>query len=113
MTTVTLEGTQELMKQRDVAVIPRPAAWDWSGGVKAGKPRAEWGLATRRRSSNARPTKKAVQHLVTGKTFDNGVLCSTENSVVVDEPIAEGEAQFRRRAVKLMNAAGTDAVARS
>src|SRR2546426_12756002 len=33
--------------------------------------------------------KKAVQDVVTGKTFDNGVLCSSENSVVVDEAIAE------------------------
>ena len=34
-------------------------------------------------------TAKAVRDIVTGKTFDNGVLCSSENSVVVDEAVAE------------------------
>ena len=38
------------------------------------------------RSANVR---KAVRDVVTGKTFDNGVLCSSENSVVVDEPIVD------------------------
>ena len=33
--------------------------------------------------------KKAVRDIITGKTFDNGVLCSSENSVVVDEAIAD------------------------
>src|ERR671911_502420 len=32
---------------------------------------------------------KAVLDVVTGKTFDNGVLCSSENSVVVDAPVVE------------------------
>ena len=41
--------------------------------------------------------KKAVRDIITGKTFDNGVLCSSENSVVVDEPIAEDvKREFRR-----------------
>ncbi len=32
---------------------------------------------------------KAVRDIVTGKTFDNGVLCSSENSVVVDAPVLD------------------------
>src|SRR5262249_14829261 len=32
---------------------------------------------------------KAVRDIVTGKTFDNGVLCSSENSVVVDAPLVD------------------------
>ena len=32
---------------------------------------------------------KAVRDIITGKTFDNGLLCSSENSVVVDAPLAE------------------------
>ena len=31
---------------------------------------------------------KAVADIIRGKTFDNGVLCSSENSVVVDAPVA-------------------------
>ena len=33
---------------------------------------------------------KAVRDIVTGKTFDNGVLCSSPNSVVVDAPVVGG-----------------------
>ena len=33
--------------------------------------------------------RKAARDIITGKTFDNGVLCSSENSVVVDESVAE------------------------
>src|SRR5690606_11495955 len=32
---------------------------------------------------------KAVNDIITGKTFDNGLLCSSENSVVVDAPLAD------------------------
>src|SRR6266568_1519109 len=91
MTTVTLEGTQELMKHRDVAVI---LATGGMGLVRAayssGKPAYGVGPGNApcyiERSANLR---KAVRDVVTGKTFDNGVLCSSENSVVVDETIAE------------------------
>ncbi|HET9200851.1 MAG TPA: aldehyde dehydrogenase family protein, partial [Dehalococcoidia bacterium] len=33
--------------------------------------------------------KKAASDIIVGKTFDNGVLCSSPNSVVVDESVAE------------------------
>ena len=91
MSTVTLEGTQELMKSRDVAVI---LATGGMGLVRAayssGKPAYGVGPGNApayiERSADV---KKAVRDVVTGKTFDNGVLCSSENSVVVDEAIAE------------------------
>ena len=50
-----------------------------------------------------------------GKTFDNGVLCSSPNSVVVDEAVAE-EARRAvpwRRARYFMNAAEMDALAKA
>ena len=57
--------------------------------------------------------KKAVRDVVTGKTFDNGVLCSSENSVVVDEPIAEEvKREFQAQGGYFMNKAEMDAVAR-
>jgi acetaldehyde dehydrogenase (acetylating) len=57
--------------------------------------------------------KKAVKDIVTGKTFDNGVLCSSENSVVVDEPIAgEVKREFQAQGGYFMNKAEMDAVAR-
>lgn len=95
MATVTLEGTQELMKQRDVAVILATGGMGLvRAAYSAGKPAYGVGPGNApayiERSADVR---KAVRDIITGKTFDNGVLCSSENSVVVDEPIAE---QVRR-----------------
>src|SRR5258707_9017723 len=57
--------------------------------------------------------KKDVRDVVTGKTFDNGVLCSSENSVVVDEAVAEEVKQeFVAQGGYFMNAAEIDAVGR-
>src|ERR1700712_1359189 len=91
MTTVTLEGTQELMKQREVAVILATGGMGLvRAAYSAGKPAYGVGPgnapAFLERTANV---KKAVRDVVTGKTFDNGLLCSSENSVVVDEPIVE------------------------
>src|SRR5215212_1221475 len=88
MTTVTLEGTQELMKHRDVAVILATGGMGLvRAAYSAGKPAYGVGPGNApafiERSANV---KKAVHDIITGKTFDNGVLCSSENSAVVDEP---------------------------
>src|ERR1700737_2018593 len=92
MTTVTLEGTQELMKHRDVAGIPAPGGMCLvRAAYSAGKP--AYGVGPGNAPAFIERTadvKKAVRDVVTGKTFDNGVLCSSENSVGVDDPMAEG-----------------------
>src|SRR5499427_6025463 len=91
MTTVTLEGTQELMKQRDVAVILATGGMGLvRAAYSAGKP--AYGVGPGNAPAFIERTadlKKAVRDIITGKTFDNGVLCSSENSVVVDEAVAE------------------------
>jgi len=99
MRSVTLEGTQELMKHRDVAVI---LATGGMGLVRAayssGKP--AYGVGPGNAPAYIERTAdvaKAVSDVTTGKTFDNGVLCSSENSVVVDEAIAE---EVRREFVR-------------
>jgi acetaldehyde dehydrogenase (acetylating) len=91
MKTVTLEGTQELMKHRDVAVILATGGMGLvRAAYSAGKPAYGVGPGNApayiERSAEIR---KAVRDIIAGKTFDNGVLCSSENSVVVDEAIAE------------------------
>ena len=91
MNVVTLEGTQELMKHRDVAVILATGGMGLvRAAYSAGKPAYGVGPGNApayvERSADI---KKAVRDIITGKTFDNGVLCSSENSVVVDEAIAE------------------------
>src|SRR5438094_10528321 len=87
MTTVTIEGTQELIKHRDVAVILATGGMGLvRAAYSAGKPAYGVGPGNApayiERSANV---KKAVRDVVTGKTFDNGVLCESENLWVVDE----------------------------
>src|SRR5581483_1797083 len=115
MSTVTLEGTQELMKQRDVAVILATGGMGLvRAAYSAGKP--AYGVGPGNAPAFIERTavvRKAVHDVVTGKTFDNGVLCSSENSVVVDEPIAEDvKREFLAQGGYFLNAAEMDAVAR-
>ena len=47
---------------------------------------------------------KAVSDIITGKTFDNGLLCSSENSVVVDDYISgEVRREFERQGGYFLN----------
>src|SRR6266508_1562341 len=91
MTTVTIEGTQELMKHRDVAVILATGGMGLvRAAYSAGKP--AYGVGPGNAPCYIERTadlKKAVSDIMIGKTFDNGVLCSSPNSVVVDEAVAE------------------------
>jgi acetaldehyde dehydrogenase (acetylating) len=115
MSTVTLEGTQELMKHRDVAVILATGGMGLvRAAYSAGKPAYGVGPGNApayiERSADVR---KAVRDIVTGKTFDNGVLCSSENSVVVDEAIADAaRREFEAQGAYFMSKSEMDAVAR-
>ena len=65
--------------------------------------------ATRRRYiERTANVKKAVRDIVTGKTFDNGVLCSSENSVVVDEADRRRREAGVRGAGRLLHERGRD-----
>src|SRR3954466_15512404 len=81
MKNVTLEGTQELMKQREVAVILATGGMGLvRAAYSAGKP--AYGVGPGNAPAFIEQTAdvcKAVRDIVTGKTFDNGVLCSSEN----------------------------------
>jgi acetaldehyde dehydrogenase (acetylating) len=91
MTQVTLEGTQELMKARETAVILATGGMGLvRAAYSAGKP--AYGVGPGNAPAYIERTAdvtKAVLDIITGKTFDNGLLCSSENSVVVDAPLAE------------------------
>ena len=115
MTSVTLEGTQELMRSRDVAVI---LATGGMGLVRAayssGKPAYGVGPGNApcyiERSADL---KKAASDIMIGKTFDHGVLCSSPNSVVVDDEVAEEvRRQFVAEGAYFMNAGEMDALAK-
>lgn len=85
----TIEGTQELMKHKRTAVI---LATGGIGLVRAayssGKPAFGVGPgnvpAMIERSANV---TKAIRDIFTGTCFDNGTICSSEQSIVVERPV--------------------------
>ena len=102
------------MKHRDVAVI---LATGGMGLVRAayssGKPAYGVGPGNApcyvERSADLR---KAASDIMTGKTFDNGVLCSSPNSVVVDEAVSEElRREFQALGAYFMNQAEMEALA--
>jgi acetaldehyde dehydrogenase (acetylating) len=113
MEAVTLEGTQELMKQRAVAVILATGGMGLvRAAYSAGKP--AYGVGPGNAPAYIERTAdvaKAVRDIITGKTFDNGVLCSSENSVVVDAAVAEeARREFVAQGGHFLSPAGIDAV---
>ncbi|WP_207695889.1 acetaldehyde dehydrogenase (acetylating) [Enterococcus sp. DIV0212c] len=89
--TLTLQGTQEMMKHKDVALI---LATGGEGMVRAaynsGTPTISGGPgngpAFIERSADI---KQAVEDIITSKTFDNGVICASEQSIIAEDFIAE------------------------
>ncbi|MBI4410659.1 MAG: aldehyde dehydrogenase family protein, partial [Gemmatimonadetes bacterium] len=89
MSTVTLEGTNELMRNEltDVILATGGSALVHAA-YSAGKPAFGVGPgnvpAIIERTADV---DKAVADIVAGKAFDNGLLCSAENSIVCDAPV--------------------------
>ena len=116
MNTVTLEGTQELMKAREVAVILATGGMGLvRAAYSAGKPAYGVGPGNApcyiERSADL---AKTASDIMIGKTFDNGLLCSSPNSVVVDESVAEeARRRFQALGAYFMNDAEADALARA
>ncbi len=114
MKTVTLEGTQELMRQREVAVILATGGMGLvRAAYSAGKPAYGVGPGNApcyiERSADV---AAAARDIVLGKTFDNGLLCSSPNSVVVDEAVSEeARRQFEAQGAKFLSPAEAAALA--
>ncbi|HQZ83315.1 MAG TPA: aldehyde dehydrogenase family protein [Pyrinomonadaceae bacterium] len=115
LTVSTIEGTETLMKHKRTAVI---LATGGTGLVRAayssGKPAFGVGPGNVpvfiERSANA---AKAVADILTGTCFDNGTICASEQSVVVDAPIeAEVRAEFTRQGGHFLSSADAEAVAK-
>lgn len=111
----TIEGTDTLMKHKKTAVI---LATGGIGLVRAayssGKPAFGVGpgnvpVFIERTADVA----KAVRDILTSTCFDNGTICASEQSVVVDAPVeAEVREQFRQQGGHFLNPAEADAVAK-
>ncbi len=89
MTTVTLEGTQELMRQREIAVILATGGLGLvRAAYSAGKP--AYGVGPGNAPCyvhQSADVAKAARDILLGKTFDNGLLCSSPNSIVADRAV--------------------------
>ena len=100
MSIPTLEGTNELMRNRLTAVILATGSNPMvKAAYSSGKPAFGVGSgnvpAFIERTANV---PKAVADIISGKMFDWGVLCSTESAVIVDDPVRkEAIAEFKKR----------------
>ena len=111
MTTATIEGTESLMKHKQTAVI---LATGGIGLVRAayssGKPAFGVGpgnvpVCIERTAD----VPKAVQDILTGKCFDNGTICASEQAVVCDAPIEQAvREQFKLQGAHFLSAAEAD-----
>jgi acetaldehyde dehydrogenase (acetylating) len=115
MSVATIEGTQALMKHKSTALI---LATGGIGLVRAayssGKPAFGVGPgnvpAMIERSANV---TKAVKDILTGKCFDNGTICSSEQAVVVDRPIDSNVRQaFLEQGAYFLNSEEQERLAR-
>jgi acetaldehyde dehydrogenase (acetylating) len=116
LTTVTLEGTQELMKQREIAVILATGGMGLvRAAYSAGKP--AYGVGPGNAPcyiEQSADLAKAADDIITGKAFDNGVLCSSPNSVVVDRSVEpEVRREFLTRGGYFLSAAESDVLAKA
>ncbi len=115
MTTVTLEGTQELMRQREVAVILATGGMGLvRAAYSAGKP--AYGVGPGNAPcyiDRSADVVKAASDVMTGKCFDNGLLCSSANAVVVDAAVAQAfEAQLKAQGAHFLSPSDIEAVSR-
>ena len=115
MTTATIEGTEALMKHKQTAVI---LATGGIGLVRAayssGKP--AFGVGPGNVPVFVERTAdvpKAVQDILTGKTFDNGTICASEQAVACDAPIEKAvREQFKLQGGHFLSAAEADQLAK-
>jgi acetaldehyde dehydrogenase (acetylating) len=111
MTTATIEGTETLMKHKQTAVI---LATGGIGLVRAayssGKPAFGVGpgnvpVCIERTAD----VPKAVQDILTGKCFDNGTICASEQAVVCDAPVEQAvREQFKTQGAYFLSPAEAD-----
>ena len=115
MTTATIEGTEALMKHKQTAVI---LATGGIGLVRAayssGKP--AFGVGPGNVPVFIEKTAdvpKAVQDILTGKCFDNGTICASEQAVVCDAAIEKAvRDQFKAQGAYFLSAAEADQLAK-
>ena len=111
MSSATIEGTETLMKHKQTAVI---LATGGIGLVRAayssGKPAFGVGpgnvpVCIERTAD----VPKAVQDILTGKCFDNGTICASEQAVVCDAPVEQAvREQFKAQGAYFLSTSESD-----
>ncbi|MCT4543249.1 MAG: acetaldehyde dehydrogenase (acetylating) [Vallitalea sp.] len=113
ISTPTMQATNELMKHDDIALI---IATGGPGMVKAsysaGKPALGVGAGNSpayiERTANI---QKAVSNIMSSKTFDNGTICASEQSIIVEECNSEEVVtEFKKQGGYFMTAEETKKV---
>jgi acetaldehyde dehydrogenase (acetylating) len=115
MTSATIEGTEALMKHKLTAVI---LATGGIGLVRAayssGKP--AFGVGPGNVPVFVERTADvplAVQNILTGKCFDNGTICASEQAVVADAPVAAAvRREFEAQGAHFLSPAEADLLAK-
>ncbi|ADG80943.1 acetaldehyde dehydrogenase [Thermincola ferriacetica] len=115
LTKTTMAATQELMRHDDIAMI---LATGGSAMVKAayssGKP--AYGVGPGNVPAFIERTadvKQAVADIIRSKTFDNGVICASEQAIIVDEPIKDQViAELKAQGAYFLNKEEIEAVSR-
>jgi acetaldehyde dehydrogenase (acetylating) len=91
MSVPTLEGTEALMKDKNIGVILATGSGAMvKAAYSSGKP--AYGVGAGNVPAFIEKTanyQKAVADIVFGTTFDNGTLCSSEQAMIVDRSIRE------------------------
>lgn len=116
MSKISLEGSQELMGHRRVAVILATGGPDIVRVAHSmGKP--AYGVGPGNvpcyvdRSADI---KKAARYIVSSKAFDHSVICATEQAVIADKPIAaELRAEMEHWGAYFVTAAEADALSQT
>lgn len=106
LTKTTMAATEELMHHRDIALI---LATGGSAMVKAaysaGKP--AYGVGPGNVPAFIERTAdvgRAVSDIISSKTFDNGVICASEQAVIADEPVKDKViAEFKAQGAYFLN----------
>lgn len=115
ITTPTLQATQELMRHKDTALI---LATGGEAMVKAayssGNPALGVGPGNGPsyidKSANLR---LAVKRIIDSKTFDNGTICASEQSVIVEKAMEEKVmAEFKAQGGHILNKEEADKLAK-
>ncbi len=90
-TLITMEATEELMKHKDVAMILATGGEAMvKAAYKSGNPAIGVGPGNGPAFIEKTANKKlAIKRILDSKTFDNGVICASEQSIIVEKESEE------------------------